>query len=44
MKTKYIGGFEYKKIGGKWHSLSQCGFLWVECDSSMSWAVEGWIS
>lgn len=44
MITKCIGGFEYRKLSGKWHSLSECGYLWVECDNTTSWAVEGWIS
>jgi hypothetical protein len=44
METKTIGGFEYRKMNGIWHGLSSCGYLWVECDKSMNWAVDGWIS
>ena len=40
---KQIGGVSYRNIDGKWHQLSDCGFIWVECDQSTSWAVNGWV-
>ena len=40
---KQIGGVSYRNIDSKWHQLSGCGFIWVECDEATSWAVNGWI-